>query len=349
MSSSLCHARICRVDGPTARALELGTTQLQPQLSLDIPTLIVHLRRDADALTVGDYITYEKRDLTLDVRGRQEVRKWELQERKTLLSRRSSGSIGGRHVLAANIDLVLIAIPLDSSLNIRTIERYLALAHASGATPVIILTKADATPDLGISASSQAARNAPGIKILVTSTQSGEGITATADAVPIGSTAVVVGPSGAGKSTLINALLSEDRMDTGAARDSGYGRHTTTHRELIRLPNGGWLIDSPGIREVGMTDVGHALAEVFDDITSVAHECKFGDCTHDTEPGCAVLQAVQFGAITEERLASYRLLEREQAWFARRQDARVRAEYGRTIRNNTRAYRKMQKARGKAR
>ncbi|HEX2315895.1 MAG TPA: ribosome small subunit-dependent GTPase A [Thermomonospora sp.] len=238
-----------------------------------------------------------------------------------------SGDSSG-HVLAANVDVVYIAEPAAPDTDLGRIERLLALAWESGAQPVVLVTKADlaaSLPDL-LAAVTEAA---PGAEVHAVSALEGTGLEPVRLAA--GRTAVLLGPSGAGKSTLVNALAGTPVMETGRVRAAdGRGRHTTTHRELHVLDGGGLLIDTPGLRRIGLADdTGEGLAQAFADVEELAAGCRFADCAHDTEPGCAVLAAVESGDLPERRLASWRKLRREAAWMAGRSDARVRAERNR--------------------
>jgi ribosome biogenesis GTPase len=224
-------------------------------------------------------------------------------------------------VLAANVDLVYLAEPAVPKIDLGRIERLLALAWESGAQPVVVITKADlADVDLA-----EVAAAAPGAEVVLVSSMTGQGLDAVQ--LPPGQTAVVLGRSGAGKSTLVNALAGTDAMATQDIREAdGRGRHTTVHRELLTLPGGGLIIDTPGLRRVGLYDAADGLAQVFSDVEELAARCRFVDCAHDTEPGCAVTEAVASGELPERRLASWRKLQREAAWMERRTDARLRAE-----------------------
>jgi len=224
---------------------------------------------------------------------------------------------GGRQVLAANVDLVLITVPGDRA-NPARVERESVLAWDSGARPVAVVTKGDVA-DPGLAA--ELARRLLDVDVVVTSSVTGEGLDALVALLAPAQTAVLLGPSGAGKSTLVNAILGEDRLATTAVRASdARGRHTTTHRELVVVPSGGVLIDTPGLRSLGlMGDGGIALA--FADIEELAGGCRFNDCAHDAEPGCAVLAAVADGSLAAERLSSYQKLRHEDP---RRDDARGR-------------------------
>jgi ribosome biogenesis GTPase len=244
-----------------------------------------------------------------------------LPRRTAIVRTGASPGVSRGQVLAANVDIVYIAEPAVPDVDLGRVERLLALAWTSGAQPVVLITKADLTPvDI---ASVEAA--APGAIVSAISSVTGQGLTTVA--LRAGQTAVVLGRSGAGKSTLVNALAGADVMDTQDIRATdGRGRHTTVHRELLVLPGGGMIIDTPGLRSVGVYDADEGLAQVFADIENLAERCRFTDCVHESEPGCAVLAAVDDGALTPRRLASWRKLQREARWMASRTDARLRAE-----------------------
>ncbi|TDC10299.1 ribosome small subunit-dependent GTPase A, partial [Streptomyces sp. 8K308] len=245
--------------------------------------------------------------------------------RRTAINRASAGASSHAQALAANVDTVAIAISLAARGAPGLVERLLALAWESGAQPVIVLTKADLAEQDPAESLAETAALAPGVDVLLTSTATGEGIDTLA-AVLTG-TIVLLGASGAGKSSLGNALLGADLLATGHVREQdGRGRHTTVHRELLPLPTGGVLIDTPGLRSVGLQDTGDGIEQVFAEITQLARHCRFVDCAHQSEPGCAVLAAVEDGALPERRLVSYRKLLRESAWAASRDDARLRAQ-----------------------
>ena len=230
-------------------------------------------------------------------------------------------------VLAANVDVALVVTGLDGDFNLRRLERYLSVAYAGGATPVLVLNKTDIAADLdGLRLAAEAI--APGVDVRAISARTGDGVAAlAADHLAPGRTAVVLGSSGAGKSTLVNALLGHEHLRTGAVRaDDSRGRHTTTHRELVMLPGGALLIDTPGIRSLGVAGAEGGLAPTFADITDLAEGCRFRDCSHDREPGCAVRAALSDGRLSEDRFASHRKLEREAAHVARTADPLLRAE-----------------------
>jgi ribosome biogenesis GTPase len=209
------------------------------------------------------------------------------------------------------------------------IERLVALAWESGAQPVVLVTKADLFGDAfgldGLLADVAAA--APGVDVHPVCSISGEGVDLVRSYLEGAKTAVVLGPSGAGKSTLVNALAGAEVMETQQVRAAdGRGRHTTVHRELIQLPGGGVVIDTPGIRRVGLYEMTEGVDLVFADVEELARDCRFSDCGHRDEPGCAVRAAVEAGELPERRLESWHRLQREAAWMARRSDARLRAE-----------------------
>jgi ribosome biogenesis GTPase len=240
-----------------------------------------------------------------------------------------SGDSQGQ-VLAANVDLAYVSEPASTSAgpfaasNLSRIERLLALAWESGATPVVVVTKADLAPDLP-ALLTEVRTAAPGAEVHAVSALTGEGLAALR--LPAGRTAVLLGRSGAGKSTLVNALAGAELMGTQEVRTAdGRGRHTTTHRELLVLPGGGLVIDTPGVRRIGLYEADQGLARAFTDLEELAADCRFTDCGHQGEPGCAVGAAVEAGELPRRRLDSWHKLRREAAWMAGRTDARLRAE-----------------------
>lgn len=248
--------------------------------------------------------------------------------RRTAFVRSTSSDRSEGQILAANVDHAVIAVSLAAELDLGRIERFLALAWESGAQPLVVLTKADLVPDpvtLGYLVS-DAEASAPGVQVLTVSALDGDG-TDVLRAVVAGGTSVLLGQSGAGKSTLANALVGADVMEVNAVRDmDGKGRHTTTTRNLLVLPGGGVLIDTPGLRGVGLYDAEAGVEQVFAEITELAENCRFHDCAHEAEPGCAVLAALADGSLHQRRLDSYRKLLRENRRIAARTDARLRGE-----------------------
>ena len=241
-------------------------------------------------------------------------------------------------VLAANIDAVAVVEGMSPGPEPGRIERLLALAWASGAEPVLVLTKADLVADPQAVARA-AARLAPAVEVLTVDAPAGTGLEPLLARLAGGATIALLGASGAGKSTLLNALVGTSAMATRALRPDGKGRHTTVTRELHPVPGGGAVIDTPGLRSIGLTGTG-CLDDVFAEILELAQDCRFADCAHGTEPGCAVLAAVESGDLPGRRLESYRALLRESARQLARTDARLRAEEGHRVRVEARARRR---------
>jgi ribosome biogenesis GTPase len=239
--------------------------------------------------------------------------------RRGAFLRKAAGEATEAQVLAANVDVALIATALPADLSERRIERYLALGWESGAVPVVVLTKADLAED--VDAAVRAVRIvAPGADVVAVSSVSGVGVDALGRWLRPGRTAVLLGSSGVGKSTLANRLMGAEVMRTGDVREDGKGRHTTTHRQLVKLAGGALLIDTPGMRELQLWTANAGVDAAFADLEALAARCRFGDCVHDAEPGCAVRAAAEFGALDPERLASWHRLRRELAWLSTRQD-----------------------------
>jgi ribosome biogenesis GTPase len=248
--------------------------------------------------------------------------------RRTAFVRSTSSKRSDGQILAANVDHAIVAVSLAAELDLGRVERFLALAWESGAQPLVVLTKADLVPDAAGLAHlvHDVGTSAPGVPVLPVSAATGEGVEALRDLVTDG-TSVLLGVSGTGKSTLANTLLGTDALAVQAIRDvDGKGRHTTTTRNLLALPGGGVLIDTPGLRGVGLWDAGTGVGQVFSEIEELAASCRFHDCAHGAEPGCAVTAAVEDGTLPERRLESYRKLLRENQYIVAKTDARVRAE-----------------------
>ncbi len=231
-------------------------------------------------------------------------------------------------VLAANVDVVALVVSLSVEPDLGRLERLVSLAWTSGATPLVILTKADLVEDSSDVAADVSAA-APGIDVLVVSGTTGEGLEEIRSRLGRGRTLVLLGQSGVGKSTLVNALAGAEIVETGHVGVTGKGRHVTSTRDLILLGSDGVLLDTPGLRGVGLVGGDEGMDGVeatFPEIEALAEQCRFGDCGHVSEPGCAVLEAVQTGELQARRLESWRKLLRESAWMARRGDARLMAE-----------------------
>jgi ribosome biogenesis GTPase len=246
--------------------------------------------------------------------------------RRTAIVRRTSDKDSVGQVLAANVDAAAVVEPMHPEADVGRIERLLALAWESGAQPVVVLTKCDlvADPDAVVT---EIAQVAPGVDVLAVSAQRGDGLAALAPLVAPGRTLALLGPSGAGKSTLVNALAGAVVMGTQTIRRvDGKGRHTTTYRALIPIPDGGAVLDTPGIRAVGLLDAEEGLDRAFADVADLAATCRFADCRHEGEPGCAVRAALEAGDLAPRRYESWQRLQREIAYEMRRKDARLQAE-----------------------
>lgn len=254
------------------------------------------------------------------------------------LVRDTAGTTSQVQVLAANLDLVLLLEHLDPMPALGRVERLLTITWRSGAMPLVVLTKADLVDDAAFWVE-QVRSVAPGVQVVAVSATTGTGIATLRDLFGDARTLALVGPSGAGKSTLVNTLVGEDAMPTGAVRGDGRGMHTTTHRQLLRATDGRWIIDTPGIRGVGVVATDDSVAATFSDIEELARGCRFRDCHHDGEPDCQVSAAIETGALDERRLASWRSLQREAAYQAARADARLGAENARTLRRQARRIR----------
>jgi ribosome biogenesis GTPase len=258
--------------------------------------------------------------------------------RRSAFVRRAAGGPTAAQVVAANVDLALIATALPADLNRRRLERYLTLAWESGATPIVVLTKADLVDDID-AAVAEASLVAPGVDIVAVSNVTGDGLDRLTHFLPPSRTAVLLGSSGVGKSTLVNRLLCAERQRTAAVGDDGRGRHTTTHRELLVLENGALLIDTPGMRELQLWNADSGLGSTFSDVEELATNCRFRDCVHNEEPGCAVREAVARGEVAAVRLEHWHQLRRELAYLERKQDERATAEARGRIKSLTRGLR----------
>jgi ribosome biogenesis GTPase len=246
--------------------------------------------------------------------------------RRTLFSRKAAGDETQEQVLAANVDTVFLLTGLDGDFNPRRVERYLVTAWDSGADPVVLLSKADLCEDVAARVAEIEAV-APGVPVYAVSARKREGLAALREYLRPGRTVALLGSSGAGKSTLINALLGEERLRTREVRlADSRGRHTTTRRELVPLPGGGLVIDTPGLRELALWEAGEGLPATFEDVEALASGCGFKDCRHKAEPRCAVLAAVAGGELPAERLESWRKLQSERRYLELKQDQRAQLE-----------------------
>jgi ribosome biogenesis GTPase len=270
-------------------------------------------------------------------------------DRRSMLARKVAGAVTAEQVLAANVDVVLVVMGLDGDANPRRLERWTAAVWESGAEPVVLLNKADIA-DNAAAALAAASAAAPGVAVHLVSAATGAGTEVVGELLARGHrTGVLVGSSGAGKSTLVNRLLGDARQRVAAVRAHDHrGRHTTTARELFALPCGGCLIDGPGIRELQLWSDGDGLDTAFADIAALAADCRFRDCRHAGEPGCAVAAAVAAGALAAERVSSFHKLVRELTSLAARRDGLARLEEKKRWRPIHRAMRKLPDKRGGA-
>lgn len=314
---SISRARVARVERGSVLVVRADAPDRPVRVELDRDGLVPDAAGERWAPTVGDYVA-------VGPRADGAWRLIELIPRRTDLVRDSAGGTSRTQSLAANVDVVLVAEPLDPDPDLGRVERLLTLAWRSGTRPVVVLTKADLVPDAAGMAAEVAAA-APGVDVHAVSATAGTGLEPVRAMLASGVTLVVVGPSGAGKSTLVNALAGADVMATSGLRADGRGRHTTTHRELVPLSSGAVLIDTPGLRAVGVVADAAAVAATFADVAELAERCRFNDCAHDREPDCAVRTALESGELSERRFESWRRLAREAAWQARRSDARLAA------------------------
>lgn len=282
-------------------------------------------------LLVGDWVTLS---------SEQDVA--EVLPRTSVVSRGSASRTSDEQPLAANVDVVVVVEPAGPDLSVGRVERLLVLAWSSGATPLVALTKTDLVhPRVLLDDVVERVRTvAVGVDVVCLSAHQGEGLDELRAHVGDGRTFVLLGPSGAGKSTLTNALAGASMLTTADVRSDGRGRHTTTHRQLVELVDGSAVIDTPGLRAVSLVGDVDAVDSTFRDVLDLAAGCRFRDCSHDHEPGCAVRVALDDGRLAERRLESWRKLGREAAFQARRGDARLEREERARVRARTKAWRR---------
>ena len=324
-------ARVIRVDRefPLVAAAE-GLLRAEPAVHL------VKTRGIGSRAVVGDWVALSRPE------GHDLAIMEAILPRTTAFTRKDPGEQTGEQVLIANVDVVFVVQALSGrGLNVRRLERELVLAWESGAKPVVILTKADVAEDAEYqrALAQEAAHDA---HVILESAVTGMGVDEIVRSIPPGRTAVLLGGSGVGKSTLVNRLVGEDVQATAEVRErDDKGRHTTVAREIVMLPGGGIIIDTPGMRGLALWDAEDGIASAFPDIDSLAACCRFRDCTHESEPGCAVIAAVEAGALPERRLESYRALQAELVVLGRRQDERAWADKessGKTIAKAAKRY-----------
>jgi ribosome biogenesis GTPase len=283
-------------------------------VTVEITGRLRHAAEPGELPVVGDWVAL--RDNQIDA----------VLPRRSKFSRKTPFTEISEQVLVANVDVAFLVMGLDErDFKIRRLERYLTTAWEGGATPVVVLNKADLADDLDAQIAQTEAVGF-GVPVHVVTAVAGEGIDVLLPYLAGAQTGVLLGSSGVGKSTLINALLGEGRLATGEVRDDGRGRHTTSHRELLVLPGGGVLIDTPGLRELQLWETDGGLDKAFADVAELVNRCRFADCAHDTEPGCAVKAALADGSLPLERWESYVKLQRELAHLERKLDPRLQAE-----------------------
>jgi ribosome biogenesis GTPase len=272
-----------------------------------------------DYPAVGDWVVLSERP------DEQRATIHAILPRKSKFSRKVAGSVTEEQIIAANVDTVFLVMAMNQDFNVRRMERYLVLAWESGAKPVIVLSKADLCENPA-ELLSELEAVAMGVPIYMISSTENRGIDQLAAYVCEGQTAALLGSSGVGKSTLINRMYGVDILETGAIRtDDDKGKHTTTHRELVVLPGGGLLIDTPGMRELQLWDASEGLSSSFQDIEDFAAACFYQDCKHQKEPNCAVKQALDDGSLDAERYNSFVKLQKELAYLARKEDKSLQA------------------------
>jgi ribosome biogenesis GTPase / thiamine phosphate phosphatase len=292
-----------------------------------------HALSRADLPAVGDWVAVRKRP------GEDRGTIQAILPRRSKFSRRAAGNVTDEQVVAANVDVVFVVMSLDRDFSVRRLERYLLLARESGSSPAVLLTKPDLSDDVA-AAVADVKTIAGDLPVHVLSPKLNEGVDQVRVYLTPGRTGALLGSSGVGKSTIINRLLGEDVLKTREVRpEDSKGRHTTMHRELVKLPGGGLIVDTPGMRELQLWEAPEGMREAFDDIEALAPQCYFSDCRHREEPRCAVKAAVEEGRVPAARYESYLKLQDELAHLATQQDERARIEEKRQGRIGAKALR----------
>lgn len=291
------------------------------EVSATLAGKFTHTAQEGEYPVAGDWVA-----IAVGSSGSSGTIRHVLPRRSTFVRRAAGPGAPRAQVIAANADIALLVTSLNAELNVRRIERYLAAAWESGADPAIVLTKADMCDDVEMR-KAEIEAIAFGVPVHVVSAVTGQGLAALAVDLLPAKTAVLLGSSGVGKSTLINTLAGQALMATQEIRqDDARGRHTTTHRELVLLPNGTLILDTPGMRELGLWDAESGVSSAFADVDGLAAQCRFHDCSHRTEPGCAVRAALAEGTLDSGRWQAYGKLQRELAFQQRKEDPVARAE-----------------------
>ena len=324
-ADGLVPARVAvRHHGPCVLFTELG----------DLGGVPAGRLRDEELPAVGDWVAARPLD------GERKAVIEAVLPRRSAFVRKEAGARTIGQVVAANVDVVFLVTSFGHDLNARRVERYLTSAWESGARPVVVITKADLAADPAAEMLAVEAV-AFGVPVHAVSSVTGEGLDALGAYLETGRTVALLGSSGVGKSTLVNRLSGRDVLATGELRSDGRGRHTTSHRELVPLPGGALLLDTPGMRELQLWGGEESLEGAFSDVVELAARCRFADCTHEREPGCAVLAAAASGELDAARLASYRKLQRELRALEVRQDQRLQAQERKKRRAFARSMRKV--------
>jgi ribosome biogenesis GTPase len=295
--------------------------------------LLHRAERALDLPAVGDWVVFEP----LPPPSRSMIQA--LLPRRSAFVRKVAGQTTQEQVVAANVDVVFLVNALNEDLNLRRIERYLTLAWESGSNPVIVLTKSDLCEDLE-HALGEVQGVALGVPIHIVSNVTGDGVAELHPYLGPGRTIALLGSSGVGKSSLVNSLVGAEVQVVKEIREDGRGRHTTTHRELIAVPQGGLVLDTPGMRELQLWEASDGIQGSFEDIVLLSHACRFRDCTHNSEPGCAISKAIKTGKLKAARYESYLKLQRELRFLETRRDKKAKSDARKKWRVEARARRR---------